>query len=79
MGLSLKERYQEEALKEGKKIVASTWPLARDLREVERWGSKKNGLGLGWDTFFLKELQEEEEEEDFPLYRNLNGSHNLKV
>ena len=41
MGLSLKERYQGEALKEGKKIVASTWSLARDLREVERWGSKE--------------------------------------
>ena len=70
MGLSLKERYQGEALKEGKKIVASTWSLARDLREVERWGSKEQEENprLGWNSLFLKKLQEEEEEEDFPLY-----------
>ena len=70
MGLSLKERYQEEALKEGKKIEASILPLARDLRVIERRRSKKqwknSRAGLG--SLFLKKLQEEGEEEDFPLY-----------
>ena len=51
MGLSLKERYQEEALKEGKKIEASNPPLARDLRAIERRRSneqrrRRNTLGL---------------------------------
>ena len=57
---------------EGKKIVASIQPIARDLGEIEKWESKKQEdlektqAGLGF--LFLKELQEEEEEEDFPLY-----------
>ena len=59
MGLSLKERYQEEALKEGKKIEASILPLARDLREIERWRSneqrrRRKTLGLGWDFWFSR-------------------------
>ena len=48
---SLKKRYQEEALMEGKKITTSILPLAIDLREIERWGSKEQeGLKktLGW-------------------------------
>ena len=51
MGLSLQERYQEEALKEGKKIEASILPLARDLRVIERRRSKKQWKlkkTLGW-------------------------------
>ena len=48
---SLKKRYQEEALMEGKKITTSILPLAIDLREIERWGSKEQGSlkkTLGW-------------------------------
>ena len=70
MGGSLHKWYQEEALMEGKKVVASILPLARDLREIERRRSKKQGENprLGWNSLSLKKLQEEEEEEDFPLY-----------
>ena len=72
---SLKKRYQEEALMEGKKITTSILPLAIDLREIERWRSKEQGklkrtLGLGWDFLFSRKLQEEEErEKDSSLYR----------
>ncbi|XXG41956.1 hypothetical protein AAC387_Pa01g2317 [Persea americana] len=59
MGGSLHKWYQDEALMEGKKINASILPLAIDLREIERWGSKEQeglkknsraGLGflVGW-------------------------------
>ena len=58
---SLKKRYQEEALMEGKKITTSILPLAIDLREIERWGSKeqdslKKTLGLGWNSLFSQEV-----------------------
>ena len=53
------------------------------LREVERWRSKEQeenpraGLGL---LFFSRNCKKKEErEKDSSLYRNLNGSHNLKV
>ena len=74
MGGSLHKWYQEEAPMEGKKITTSIKHLAIDLREIERWRSKEQGklkrtLGLGWDSLFLKKLQEEEEEEDSSLYR----------
>ena len=51
MGGSLKKRYQEEALMEGKKANASILPLAIDLREIERWRSKEQDSlkkALGW-------------------------------
>ena len=51
MGGSLHKWYQDEALMEGKKINASILPLAIDLREVERWGSKEQDSlkkTLGW-------------------------------
>ena len=38
-----KKWYQDEALMEGKKITTSILPLAIDLREIERWRSKKQG------------------------------------
>ena len=48
---SLKKRYQEEALMEGKKTTTSILPLAIDLREIERWRSKEQDSlkkTLGW-------------------------------
>ena len=69
---SLKKRYQEEALMEGKKITTFILPLAIDLREIERWRSKEQEENprLGWNSLFLKKLQEEEErEKDSSLYR----------
>ena len=51
MGGSHHKWYQDEALMEGKKITTSILPLAIDLREIERWGSKEQeGLKktLGW-------------------------------
>ena len=57
---------------EGKKIVASIQPIARDLGEIEKWESKKQEdlektqAGLG--HLVLKKLQEGEEEEGFSLY-----------
>ena len=72
MGLSLKKGYQEKALMEGKKTTTSILPLAIDLREIERWRSKEQegNPRLGWDSLFLKKLQEEEErEKDSSLYR----------
>ena len=53
---SLNQWYQDEALMEGKKINASILPLAIDLREIERWGSKEQEgktLGLGWNFSLL--------------------------
>ena len=69
---SLHKWYQDEALMEGKKITTSILPLAIDLREIERWRSKKQGklkrtLGLGWDSSFSRKLQEEEEEKGLLL------------
>ena len=69
MGGSLYKRYQDEALMEGKKITTSILPLAIDLREVERWGSKEQEENprLGWNSLFLKKLQEEEEKKELLL------------
>ncbi|MBA7582748.1 hypothetical protein ES708_24685 [subsurface metagenome] len=69
MGLSLKERYQEEALKEGKKITTSIKHLAIDLREIERWGSKEQEeeSRAELEYLVLKKLQEEEEGEELLL------------
>ena len=72
MGGSLYKWYQDEALMEGKEITTSILPLAIDLKEIERWRSKeqcklKRTLGLGWDSFFLRKLQEEEEEKGLLL------------
>ena len=56
---------------EGKKITTSILPLTIELREIERWGNKEQEENprLGWNSLFLKKLQEEEEEEDSSLYR----------
>ena len=61
---------------EGKKITTSILPLAIDLREVERWGSKEQDSlkkTLGWagiPSLFSRKLHEEEEREnDSSLYR----------
>ena len=82
MGLSLQERYQEEALKEGKKIEASILPLARDLRVIERrrskeqWKNSRAGLGF----LFLKKVARRGRGKRTPPYiDNGYGSHNLKV
>ena len=65
---SLKKRYQEEALMEGKKISTSIIHLGIDLGEIERWRSKEQEENprLGWNSLFLKKLQEEEEREKTP-------------
>ena len=73
MGLSLKERYQEEALKEGKKIEASNPPLARDLRAIERRRSneqrrRRNTLGLGWDFWFSRSCKKRKRGRRAPPY-----------
>ena len=70
MGGSLYEWYQDEALMEGKKTTTSILPLARDLREIERWRSKEQEEEprAGLEYLVLKKLQEEEEEEDSSLY-----------
>ena len=70
---------------EGKKITTSILPLAIDLREIERWRSKKQGslkktLGLGWNSFSLKKVVRRGRGKRAPPYiDNDNGSHNLKV
>ncbi|XXG53564.1 hypothetical protein AAC387_Pa03g1646 [Persea americana] len=48
MGGSLHKWYQDEALMEGKKINASILPLAIDLREIERWKSKEQGVSASY-------------------------------
>ena len=46
---------------------------------MEKQGEQGNPR-LGWDSLFLKKLQEEEERKKTPPYiDNGNGSHNLKV
>ena len=70
---------------EGKKINASILPLAIDLREVERWGSKEQeGLKktLGWAGIpsFSQEVARRGRGKKTPPYiDNGKGSHNLKV
>ena len=70
---------------EGKKTTTSILPLAIDLREIERWRSKKQGslkktLGLGWNSFSSKKVARRGRGKRAPPYiDNGNGSHNLKV
>ena len=78
MGLSLKERYQEEALKEGKKIEASILPLASDLREVQRWRSneqrrRRKTLGLGWDSSFSRSCKKRKKKKTSPYIAKAMG------
>ena len=78
---SLYKWYQDEALMEGKKITTSILPLAIDLREIERWRSKKKSLGLGWaGTPCSSEIARRGGGKRTPPYiDNGYGSHNLKV
>ena len=70
---------------EGKKTTTSILPLAIDLREIERRRSKKQWKlkrTLGWAGISCSQescKKKEEREKDSSLYRNQNGSHNLKV
>ena len=68
---SLKKRYQEEALMEGKKISTSIIHLAIDLGEIERWRSKEQeenpraGLGL---LFFSRNCKKRKRGKMTPPY-----------
>ena len=61
---------------ERKKITTSILPLAIDLREIERWRSKKQGslkktLGLGWNSFSSKKVARRgRRKKGSSLYRN---------
>ena len=57
---------------EGKNITTSILPLAIDLREIERWRSKKTckkTLGAGTPLLLMKVARKSEKEEDSSLYR----------
>ena len=58
---------------EGKKIEASILPLARDLREIERWRSneqrrRRKTLGLGWDFWFSRNCKKRKRGRRAPPY-----------
>ena len=81
---SLKKRYQEEALMEGKKTTTSILPLAIGLREIERWRSKEQDSlkkTLGWAGIpCSQEIARRGGGKRTPPYiDNGYGSHNLKV
>ena len=54
---------------EGKKIVASTQPLARDWERLREEEARNNGrtLGLGWDSSFSQEVARRGRRRRLPL------------